>query len=361
MSSPLPEPLEGDAGSRQGAEPPSIDEALPTEPATRPPIALQLLLVPLMVVVAFVAVCGIFSWLAHRGSPPEELLKDFDQLNDDTWQKALALANLLRAPGSDGLRRDSQLARRLAAVLDQRIDNPEQGEEHLRFRIYLCRALGEFYVADGLPTLLRAVRETPSIDQWLVRRAALEAIGHLTDHVGASTVEGNEQLLPVLRQIAQPRGEGPHPRPPRARLRATTAFVLGLLESDQSLEILAQMLSDPDRLVRYNAAAGLARRGDARAVPELINMLDRTLPLGGTGDGTPKQNERAAQWNRRLVISNALRASKQLAEKNHASDLSPLAAALERLMQTNLRGSLRVEADQLARALSRRRRPAEAL
>ena len=221
-------------------------------PPVQPPGAgfiMQLFFIPLIIVAILVSVWLMFSWLAHMGSRPDQIVDDFQRLNDATWQQALTLANMLRDPSSDVLRRDARLAQRLAAILQQQTDSGHLSESHLRFRMYLCRALGEFDVADGLPALVHAAHQANSLEQWQVRRAALEAIGLLIDHVGASQVEQNSNLLPLLQQIAAERGDQPPEQQPRAKLRGTAAFVLGLLERDESLATLVALLDDPDPLV----------------------------------------------------------------------------------------------------------------
>jgi HEAT repeat protein len=322
---------------------------------------MQLFFIPLIIVAILVGVWMMFSWLAHMGSRPDQLIRNFERINDGTWQDALTLANMLRDPSNDSVRRDSQLAARLASFLDGQTETDDRGQEQIWLRMYLARALGEFYVPDGLPALLNAARQADSVEAWQVRRAALEAIGLLTDHVGARQVEQNANLLPVLTQIAQQQGQQPEERQARDKLRATVAFVLGLLESDASGEALIPMLSDPAPLVRYNAAAGLARRGDPRALPRLLEMLDPDNPelLAGQTDAAAADDgdlQSEAQWNRMHIIRNALRAATKLAEQNKTADLSALTSAVNRLLQhADVRGGLRIEAEVLSHALADRR------
>ena len=70
----------------------------------------------------------------------------------------------------------------------------------------------------------------------------------------------------------------------------------------------------------------------------------------GDGDRTSE-----AEWNRIHVISNALRAATRLAKQNKSADLSELESALDRLLQSDVRGGLRIEAEVLARVLDGRR------
>lgn len=361
MSNPTPDSVPSESKSDQDRGPAPLDDVLPPVQAPGAGFIMQLFFIPLIIVTILVAVWMMFSWLAHMGSHPDQLIRDFERINEGTWQDALTLANMLRDPSNDTLRRDPELAARLASFLDAQTDAGNTGEEQLEFRLYLARALGEFYVPDGLPALLHAASQADSMDEWPVRRAALEAIGLLTDHVGANQIEQNADLLPVLTQIAEHQGQQPDERQARDKLRATVAYVFGLLESDASRDALVTMLSDPAPVVRYNAAAGLARRGDPRAVPRLLEMLDPENPerLAGANDvsaseGRDHQSE--AEWNRMHVISNALRAATKLAEQNPTADLTALTPTVDRLLRhSETRGRLRIETELLSRALAERR------
>ena len=361
MSNPTSDSIPSESLSDQDGGQAPFDDVLPPVQAPGAGFIMQLFFIPLIIVAILVGVWMMFSWLAHMGSRPDQLIRDFERINEGTWQDALTLANMLRDPSNDTLRRDPKLAARLASFLDAQTDAGNVSEEQIWFRMYLARALGEFYVADGLPALLHAASQADSVDQWQVRRAALEAIGLLTDRVGANQVEQNAELLPVLTQIAEHQGQQPEERQARDKLRATVAFVLGLLESDASRDTLVPMLSDPAPVVRYNAAAGLARRGDPRAVPRLLEMLDPENParLASENEASAAEEsnqESEAEWNRVHVISNALRAATKLAEQNPTADLTALTPAVNRLLrQSEIRGALRIETELLSHALADRR------
>ena len=58
-------------------------------------------------------------------------------------------------------------------------------------------------------------------------------------------------------------------------VRLMAVYVLGSLEHPQSRNLLVAALSDPNELVQWNAAFGLASRGDAAAQPVLERLLDK--------------------------------------------------------------------------------------
>ena len=330
------------------AEPPKALAAEDNLPPVEPPGAgfiMQLFLIPMFIVGIVLMVWLLFSWLAHMGSRPEDLVADFERLNGGTWQKALTLANLLRDESDDSVRRDEQLAERLSEILQKELDRGRPDEDHVRFRMYLCRALGEFEIDAGLPTLLEAARAEKSSKDVDVRRAALEAVAILADRIGAETVEQNDQLMPVLRQasrdLSQPDAEA------RGKLRSRAAFVLGILQSEEARNTLTLMAADPYPFARYNAVVGLARHGDARAVHGLLDMLPPTI-----GELEKfEQDDSGVEWSRNQIILNGLRATRLLLEANPGIDVTPLETALNELLDGEVSGAVEVEAKDVLRTI----------
>ena len=116
-------------------------------PDVTPPNAsfiLQLFLVPMIIVSIIVALWMMFSWLAHMGTNPEDLVTDVEKLNDGSWQRALTLADLLRNPQYDHLKDDQQLAQRLADALSAQLADGSLEANRVNLRLYLARVLGEF-------------------------------------------------------------------------------------------------------------------------------------------------------------------------------------------------------------------------
>ena len=321
-------------------------------PPVQPPGAgfiMQLFFVPMVIVTIIVSVWLAFSWLAHVGSRPEELVKDFERLNEGTWQKALTLANLLRDPGNDELRNNGQLAQRLAVVLETQLEQGRMDPEHVSYRMYLCRALGEFNVADGIPTLLSAADMERSPEEMVVRRAALQALGRLVGSIGHEPLEADPNAFDVLSQAAMDHGEGDLEQ--RGQLRSAAAFVMGLLHADAYHDRLELMLSDGFAYARYNAASGLARHGDPRALPRLLEMLD---PANQTLQGDDRERAGEHQWNQRHVLTNALRATRQLVELNPEVEVQELQSAVQTILDGEPNGQLQLEAQDTMRVIRER-------
>ena len=122
-SSPVDPDSQGKAASQEdpaakAAEPEGQD--LPPVEAPSAAFLLQLFMIPMIIVAIVVTVWLMFSWLAHLGSDPRDLVRDLGSLNKSSWQKAWTLSNLLRDPENDELRDDQELAGELIRVLDRK-------------------------------------------------------------------------------------------------------------------------------------------------------------------------------------------------------------------------------------------------
>jgi HEAT repeat protein len=350
---------------------PSPDRGYEALPNVTPPNAsfiLQLFLIPMVIVSIIVALWMGFSWLAHMGTNPEELVTDVEKLNDGSWQRALTLADLLRNPQYDHLKDDEQLAQRLAAVLQRQLaagDLDKALAKHpVNLRLYLSRVLGEFRTPVVLPALVEAsvterdaeVERTTDPRKWFpkeidVRRAAIESLAVLAgeESLGPEALRRDEMVMSAVLAASREPTTAPDPNDDRAKLRQTAAYTLGVIGGDAACERLAVMLGDAFPNTRYNAAIGLARNGDLRAVEGLVEMLDpenRAAVASETSEGEQT-------WKRGLVMMNALRAAKQLEQKNPQADLAPLHEAVARLLQPKYAEQVHPEVLEAAREMTR--------
>ena len=297
-------------------------------PPVQPPsvsFLMQLFVVPMAIVVVIVLVCLMFNWLAHLGTTPQDLVDDLSKLNPGSWQKALTVANMLTDTHHAELRRDAALAQRLADVLNNELDAGNREPQRIKLRVYLCRALGVFEVDEGLPELIKAVDVQRDPVEVEVQLAALEAIAQRVDVTSSrrNELSMNESLMALLDQVDSQFSDRPDQAERDAKLRERATFVYGVLGGDVALEQLATLLSDPHPTVRYNAAAGLSRYGDARAIPRLLEMFELT--------GTPVSENGLDDFTRKLIMRNAFRATLQLAEKNENADVSELQQKIQQL------------------------------
>jgi hypothetical protein len=175
-----------------------------------------------------------------------------------------------------------------------------------------------------------------------VRRAAIEAMAVLTSNVGVDRLPSREAMAAALLEASRDR---------HATLRLAAAFTLGVVGGREAQTRLQEMLVDGYPDVRYNAATGLARHGNVKAVGVLVEMLD---PDQGAAIEVEKQ-EAAREHKRTLVLVNALRAAGQLAAANPAADLSRLAEAVERLSRADVDAEIRVQAAEVLREWNHRK------
>jgi hypothetical protein len=333
----------------------SAEDALPP---VQPPSAgfiVQLFVVPAVIVTIIVLVWVLFNWLAQMGSEPREYLQQIEQDNANSWFAAHKLADQLRT--DEALKSNRQVAQDLARMLQGQIDDGEMGEDKVRLRIFLCKALGEFHVTDGLAALLRAAETQRQSAEADVRRSAIEALALLASNAGPSAQAAAEgQMLPTL--LSASRDES-------AQIREPAAFALGTLHADQATARLVELLGDTHANTRYNAATGLARRGNSASLEVLVEMLDVAglkLEAAESQDLTEVEAAQALDFKRALVSVNGMRAAGQLAKANPQADLSSLRTAVKELLSSDLQSlfvdakyaaEVRVHAEELQSQLSR--------
>lgn len=327
-------------------------------PPVQPPSAsflLQLFLIPLLIVIIIVVVWLLFSWLAHMGTNPQQLVRDIGKMNNASWQRAYNLAELMRKPQYEHLKDDRELARELAATLtslresrpERRRDaeketdetrrqrNDSRYENRIKLEVFLCRVLGEFRVTDGLPALIEAAKPdgTNDPESFAVRSAALLAIAVQAGELDPTMLQENEELMQAVLDASRAMPDGSYGKEEYDKLRSAAAYTLGMVGGDQSRDRLAQMLDDPDVNTRYNAATGLARHGDVRAMEVLGEMLDpdNTEALADPDATLEEHKKSGAAWKRALVLENGIRAAALMTERNPQADYKQLVGWLKRI------------------------------
>lgn len=339
------------------------DDALPPVEAPNSGFIIQLFVIPLIIVAIIITIGFTVNWIAQSETDPKDLVKGLRKGDDAAWQKAENLTTLLRDPNREHLKYDTELANELASVLKDSMasENAMKGPQIL-LRCYLCRALGEFKVPDVLPVLLEAAtteRDSSSIEardpsnetdlknltnrqrrEIDVRQSALEGLTILIGNLKSEPLAENDELLEVLLAASRERGDPQRDEYLRLKLRSAAAMALGSLGSKEALDRLNSMQDDAQAHVRYNAATGLARNGDPRCIPTLVEMLD-------------PNNEDAVEWDyhktgkertRAVILDNAIKATVKLAQRNKDVDLSRLVTALQRLRDSDVAKSVRLKA-----------------
>ena len=329
--------------------PRSADDLLPPVQAPSAGFLLQLFFIPLLIVLIIVCVWGAFSWIVNLGSDPKDLVKDIKAMHDASWQRAYRLSDLLRNPEYDYLKEDRPLAMELADVLNQEIERARMDENRINLRIYLCKAIGEFRVPEVATALVRAATTERQLEELAVRRTAVEGLAVLASNVKAEQLRSNPAVVEALLAASRDHDEGDQ-RIARADLRASAAFALGVLGGQPALDRLARMLDDSYPNARYNAATGLARHGDERAQIVLVEMLDPNNEQAISGE----QREDGRVRKRFDVLVNGISAAARLADTNSSANLGPIKSALDRLAQSDVQRSVRLQASEALHVLAKR-------
>ena len=280
---------------------------------------MQLFFVPMIIVSIIVAVWIMFGWLAQSGTNPKQLSENLRQLNKGSWQDAHSLSNLLRDPRETELRKDRELASSLADTLKMLLEDPNLSVSPERHKLatWLCQALGEFEVDDGLEALIDAVKT----EDFKIKRAAVEGIAKLSDKLKSSLDGSRSKLVSVLKEPAMERAPSAvrEEELEYGEVRSAVAYTLGIIGGEEAKDTLTLMLSDPYPEARYNAATGLARNGDVRAVERLCEMLQIE------NDEATKYEEKDAatlrNWKSNMVIVNGVRGVNALYIKNQEAKL----------------------------------------
>jgi len=250
----------------QEAAPPPEEE--PPQRQRTPFLVLQFFIFPMAIVAICVLVFVLFGLVASEGRGARDYLNEVKTGGANRrWQAAFELSKVLQA-GKDPALRDPSFISEVARVFD------ESAADDPRVRRYLAVALGRLGDKRAVPVLLKALEEPvggASADPD-TRIYAVWALG----------VIGDAEALPRLLALASHEDAG---------LRKAAVYALGGFASEESRAVLARALADPVEDVRWNAALALARRGDARAAPVLLQMMDRAHLSKVTGLSEPQRDE----------------------------------------------------------------------
>ncbi len=339
-STPPPSPADGTAQA----------ESRPLPPVEAPTgtFIVQLFLVPLVIVTIIVGTWLLVGWLAHADADPYRLAEDIRRQGPGSWQKAYTLSNMLHSRQYEGLRRDRKLCGILIAALEDALPVQVEKDEDVQYRVFLCRALGEFDVGDPLPILVQAM-QLESSQPTEVRLAAVQGLAVIADRLGSRVIRQRPEVTATLVAITQEPPEGEDPRAIR-ELQAAAAFALGVVGGDAATHRLVALLDDAYPNTRYNAATGLAWQGDARALPVLLEMLDPDNPALLQGERTGSQQatspttQQVLESRQLLVISSAISAVTRLCRSSAEIDRQAVRKALEKIARSRIPSSVKLEA-----------------
>jgi hypothetical protein len=305
------------------------DELLPpiTPPTGR--FIVQLFVIPAVIVTVIVLLWMLLAGVVlRRSGDPDELIQGLASSSEEKrWQYAQQLADMLRDERHATFKQNEAAAGQLAQIIGvelRRADNGEKlGEKDVTLLMFAARALGEFRVDVGLPTLIQAASADLDEEAIDVRRAAIQALAVRTSHMKERKPSwtGHEyNLESTLLELAES---------DQRLVRSDAAFALGVLGTPPAIEKLAELVHDPYPDARYNAATALARYGDLRAIGTLAEMLD---PVETAGLKYEDERPILQLHKRGTILVNAFRATERLAKANPTADFSELVQPLKQLV-----------------------------
>lgn len=251
----------------------AADEAATPERQTTPFLVLQFFIFPMSIVAVCVAVFVVFGLVATGPKDPRAILAEVRSggglFNIKRWQAAYALANALES--EQDLRKARSDPRFVPEVVALYRETEGGAGDDLLVRRYLAVALGRLEDARAVPELRRTAQEPASDAQTVIY--AVWALGAI----------GDAAAVPDLLRLAAAEDAG---------LRKAAVHALGRFTAPEAEAAVEAALQDPAVDVRWNAAVALARRGDARGLPVLLQMLDRER-LASMPELTPDQREDA--------------------------------------------------------------------
>jgi len=303
-------------------------------PPVEPPTAgfiLRLFVVPAVIVLLIVGVSLTISWLVHR-TRPEDLVLGLQGSGVYRWQRASELADILHSNRFPEFRRSHEAATNLARILRRDIEaaGSEGGmsPEDINLRDFLCRALGEFEVNEGIDVLLLASETNRDPAERWVRRGAIQAIAvraHNLRQLDPPMELEHPQLEATLLRLAEDSD---------SLIRSETAYALGRVATPACVQRLEIMVGDPHADTRYNAAVGLAHLGNVRAIETLAEMLEPVLLASVLEEviEEPLDPTQLRVHKRGTIIHNAILGAIRLAAQNRQADLSPVVESLQQIV-----------------------------
>ena len=356
------------------ALPEPATQAAPEElPPVQPPSAgfiMQLFLIPAIIVAAVIGVWVLFGRMAGAEQDWRQLVQDLGSANEHRrWRAASGLANLLnadrqrnedrlknmspefaKATGVDQeipLAQNEEIATELVKLMDAQLEQRTNSAEDVTHQEFLARTLGSLDLPDVvLPSLQRAIE--PAYDEK-VRASALTSIAMIAHR--ASTRDEPIESVDLVRGLIESSTDE------STLIKQFSAYALGLLPSDESLDHLTALLADADEMTRVNAAVGLARNDRPEGFDVFVEVLQSTADKPGK-EQLSKMNDadRVTAMNRYqieqpMMLNASLTALTDLVEQLNTEQKSELSVLLKPIAEGYEQAKLRTDADTLLKKI----------
>ena len=326
-------------------------------PPVEPPSAgfiMQLFLVPGLIVAAVIAVWALFGKLSTGEQDWRQLVAEVRSNNEHRrWRGATGLAQMLRSDvelGESGnqLSTNPQIAKELATLLIELLNESAQDEELISQQSFLARTLGWLdSLDDSLPALVKATDEKHEI---IVRSDALRSIALIAgrasdDGKPLDRSEVTDRLLEVS-QDSEP------------LIRQVCAFTLGLIPGDAVDQRLRVMAEDRDSNTAINAVLQMSRRGMPEAFDALLGLLQSAnepvnpASMKGGTDVDRMIRARSQENMNQVVLGNALTALRDLSATINDGQRKQAVMLCQQLSEEASNTKIQIEAGVTLRALA---------
>jgi len=343
-----------DGASADGASADGLPEDLPPVEPPSAGFIMQLFLVPGLIVAAVIAVWALFGKLSTSEQDWRQLVAEVRSNNEHRrWRGATGLAQMLRSDvelGESGnqLSTNPQIAKELATLLTELLNESAQDEELTSQQSFLARTLGWLdALDDSLPALVQA---TDSKHEVIVRSDALRSIALIA---GRASDNGKPLDRPEVTDRLLEVSQDSDPL-----IRQVCAFTLGLIPGESVDQRLRVMAEDRDSNTAINAVLQMSRRGMSEAFDALLELLESASePVNSTtmeGDTEVEKKIRArSQENmNQVVLGNALTALRDLSATITEEQRQQAVAMCQQLSEEASNTKIQIESGITLRALN---------
>ncbi|KAA3604865.1 MAG: hypothetical protein DWQ01_19855 [Planctomycetota bacterium] len=235
-----------------------------------------LVLVPMGLVVAALALYLFFQWMLGAPPSPEDYLNEIVRGGYNARQQAFfELATTIRNYEREG--RLDELSEDFPSRVADLFDKTE--EDQIMARVALARTLAVVKGERAFECLESLVRQGQAMGPEVPASTPLEKLGvveveflnPLTNGVLGLGELGDPKAIPLLTELLQDADSG---------VRMSSAHALGLISGEGVPEALQGVLDDESLEVRRNAALSLARLDDPSGAEILTAMLDPESYVG---------------------------------------------------------------------------------
>jgi HEAT repeat protein len=361
--------IQESAALPEASQPPAAPEDLPP---VQPPSAgfiMQLFLIPAIIVAAVIGVWVLFGRMAGAEQDWRQLVQDLGSENEHRrWRAASGLAHMLNAdrqrsanPAANGfdspeptsttpgeepdgpLATNPDVASELVKLFSSQLDSRSTKDEDVTHQEFLARTLGSLDLPDVvLPSLQKATQ--PDYDEK-VRASALTSIANVVSRANTQNADFDSDEL--VRTLIDSSGDQ------SVLVRQFSAYTLGLLPVESSLDHLVVMLSDADEKTRVNAAIGLARNDRTDGLDVFGDVLVASLEkLDKSAISKLNDEERMEALNRYqieqpMMLNNTLRALSSIGPKLSADQKTKIAGQLKPIASSYDHQAIRKDAQLL--------------